>query len=66
MELTPDYEQVIPETQKVPEVVTDTDPDPELNTDSKETVPIAGVPYTIIQVPFYNYGKTTYGITTVF
>ncbi|GIX67048.1 DUF5641 domain-containing protein, partial [Caerostris darwini] len=38
MELTPNYEQVVPETQKVPEVVTEY---PELNTDSNETVPVS-------------------------
>ncbi|GIX76329.1 uncharacterized protein CEXT_525711 [Caerostris extrusa] len=36
LELTPNYEQVVPETQNVPEVVTEY---PELNTDSNETVP---------------------------
>ncbi|GIY42358.1 DUF1758 domain-containing protein [Caerostris darwini] len=38
LELTPNYEQVVPETQKVPEVVTEY---PELNTDSNETVPVS-------------------------
>ncbi|GIY38557.1 hypothetical protein CDAR_46861 [Caerostris darwini] len=38
MELTPNYEQVAPEIQKVPEVVTEY---PELNTDSNETVPVS-------------------------
>ncbi|GIY12650.1 uncharacterized protein CEXT_666791, partial [Caerostris extrusa] len=37
-ELTPNYEQVTPETQKVREVVTEY---PELNTDSNETVPVS-------------------------
>ncbi|GIY98593.1 hypothetical protein CEXT_572961 [Caerostris extrusa] len=36
LELTPNYEQVVPKTQKVPEVITEY---PELNTDSNETVP---------------------------
>ncbi|GIY47159.1 uncharacterized protein CEXT_565251 [Caerostris extrusa] len=38
MELTPNYVQVVPETQKVPEVVTEY---PEINTDSNETVPVS-------------------------
>ncbi|GIY22645.1 uncharacterized protein CDAR_545521 [Caerostris darwini] len=38
MELTPNYEQAVPETQKVPEVVTKY---PELSTDSNETVPVS-------------------------
>ncbi|GIY62763.1 hypothetical protein CDAR_84671 [Caerostris darwini] len=38
MELTPNYEQVVPETQKVPKVVTEY---PELSTDSNETVPVS-------------------------
>ncbi|GIY38111.1 hypothetical protein CEXT_648841 [Caerostris extrusa] len=38
MELTPNYEQVVPETQKVPEVVTEY---PELSIDSNETVPVS-------------------------
>ncbi|GIY68571.1 hypothetical protein CEXT_347151 [Caerostris extrusa] len=38
LEQTPNYEQVVPETQKVPEVVTEY---PELNTDSNETVPVS-------------------------
>ncbi|GIY28004.1 uncharacterized protein CDAR_425181 [Caerostris darwini] len=38
LELTPNYEQVVTETQKVPEVVTEY---PELNTDSNETVPVS-------------------------
>ncbi|GIX79016.1 hypothetical protein CEXT_415441 [Caerostris extrusa] len=38
MELTPNYEQVVPETQKDPEVVTEY---PELNIDSNETVPVS-------------------------
>ncbi|GIY77103.1 hypothetical protein CEXT_751201 [Caerostris extrusa] len=38
IELTPNYEQVVPETQKVPEVVTEY---PELSTDSNDTVPVS-------------------------
>ncbi|GIZ04979.1 hypothetical protein CEXT_739511 [Caerostris extrusa] len=38
MEPTPNYEQVAPETQKVPEVVTEY---PQLNTDSNETVSVS-------------------------
>ncbi|GFU09687.1 hypothetical protein NPIL_325891 [Nephila pilipes] len=37
MELKPNYEQVVSENQKVPEVVTEY---PELNTDSNKTVPV--------------------------
>ncbi|GIY20266.1 hypothetical protein CEXT_606401 [Caerostris extrusa] len=38
LELTPNYEQVVPETQKFPEVVTEY---PELNIVSNETVPVS-------------------------
>ncbi|GIY02702.1 reverse transcriptase [Caerostris darwini] len=38
LELTPNYEQVVPETQKVPEVVTKY---PQLSSDSNETVPVS-------------------------
>ncbi|GIY84084.1 hypothetical protein CEXT_733971 [Caerostris extrusa] len=41
LELTPNYEQVVPETQKDPEVVTEY---PELNIDSNETVPVSPLP----------------------
>ncbi|GIY10890.1 hypothetical protein CEXT_299981 [Caerostris extrusa] len=38
LKLTPNYEQVVPETQKIPEVLTE---HPELNTESYGTVPVS-------------------------